>query len=386
MLEFSLNKSFCTGCTACRSICPKKCIRMIEDEEGFLYPVNDETCIHCGLCEKICPIQNPIQGAVNVNQLVFACKSKSFDIWKTSASGGAFTEICKCFGDSKTLVFGAAYDGLSVKHVGIKGVDNVYPLRKSKYVASDLKDTFIEAKTALLENNKVIFCGTPCQIAGLRKFLGKDYPNLLLIDFVCHGVGSQDVWRNCVELTAHKFKKKPIGYFFREKRSVFEDRYIQRIVFEDGTSSFLGRDLYHSLFLNQICLRPSCGESCAFRTQNRQSDISLADYKNIDADFKNDVDKRYNYTAVVFNTNKSLALIDCLRKSSELIQSSLESIKRDNPLFFTQTKTNIAQRNKFFADYGRNKKRAIIRWSKKNKTRKKGQLILKIRKIFGIKH
>ena len=381
MLNFIADKHLCTGCTACKSICPKKCITMESDLEGFLYPIKSTLCVNCGLCERVCPIQNPIQGSVNTIQLAFACKSKSYEIWKTSASGGAFTEICKCFGDSETIVFGAAYDGLQVKHIGIKGVDNIQPLRKSKYVASDLKDTFCEAKNALLDMKKVIFCGTPCQIAGIRKYLGKDYDNLLLIDFVCHGVGSQKVWRKCVDMLSSNYKKEPVAYFFREKRDFFEERYLQKIVFRDGGSAIVKNDFYQSLFLNQICLRPSCGEFCIFRDQNRQGDITLADYKNPDLDFPDQVDQRFNYTAVIFNTKKSLKLIDSLNKSADLIPSSVGNVVRDNPLFLAQTKTFTLQRNHFFKSFQANEKKAIVKWTKK--TTRKNCLIKKlVKKLF----
>ena len=178
------NKEKCTGCTACMASCPVNCISMIRDEEGFLYPTADEKCIHCGKCEKICPQNNKTIIFDQVEKKAYAALSFDKEIWYRSASGGAFSEICKVFenNDSNTIFVGAKWNGLKVEESCVEGSANILPLCKSKYIASDVNDTFRRIKMFLLKNQKVLFCGTPCQVAGLRNFLGREYDNLFLID------------------------------------------------------------------------------------------------------------------------------------------------------------------------------------------------------------
>ena len=182
MLSFTKNKSECMGCSACMAACPVDCISMQIDEEGFWYPFSSDACIHCGRCERVCPILRTDKTAHHEAQRAFACLTKDDAIWRRSASGGAFSEICFAWGDEKTIVVGAAWDGLKVHHVCVEGVSNIAKLCKSKYVASYPENTFREIKNYLKEGRKVIYCGVPCQVAGLNSFLNHSYDNLLTID------------------------------------------------------------------------------------------------------------------------------------------------------------------------------------------------------------
>ena len=193
MLTFNPNKSNCTGCAACYSVCPTHCISMDADEEGFLYPNASDACVHCGLCETVCPAILP-KANNNYVQKAVAAVSKDYEIWKRSSSGGAFSEICRQWADDDTLIVGAAWDGLKVHHIGVYGFENIAPLCKSKYISSAIEDSFIEIRNELRGGRKTIFCGCPCQVAGLKAFLGKDYNNLLTIDLICHGQGSPIVF------------------------------------------------------------------------------------------------------------------------------------------------------------------------------------------------
>ena len=198
MLYFTKQKSECTGCSACAAACPVKCIAMEPDAEGFLYPVASDACIRCGRCEAVCPIKKEREPKDLPNKVAIAAVSKNFRIWRRSASGGAFSEICRIWGDDETIVFGAAWNGFRVEHVGVTGVDNIAPLCKSKYVASAVGDSLSQVRQALAEGKKVIFCGTPCQVAGLNGYLGSAHDNLLTIDLICHGVGSPEVFTQCI--------------------------------------------------------------------------------------------------------------------------------------------------------------------------------------------
>lgn len=350
MLYFTENKSLCTGCTACLSVCPQKCIKMERDIEGFLYPVASDRCIRCGRCEKVCPRLNKFEGYSCDKQVAYAAVSKDKQIWKRSASGGAFSEICRAFGDSDTLVCGAKWNGLRVEHECIVGVENIEPLCKSKYVASNLGNCFSQIKSKLENGGKVIFCGTPCQVAGLRAYLGKEYDKLLLIDLICHGVGSPFVFEECIRLTGIQLGITPIKYCFRYKPgNTFITRHISLI--SDGEKEYLiTEDQYNQLFLSQKCLRPSCGENCIYRNEARQADFTIADFNGADFPFKDLTLEKENYSSIVVNSDKAIKLMNEIQTLMKVYFVDIKNIKKYNPLFFRQTWYSY-DRDAFFEDF-----------------------------------
>ena len=281
MLSFLKQKSDCVGCGACKAACPVSCIEFKIDAEGFAYPEANDKCINCDKCLKVCPVAHAHEKKAQKHE-GYAAVSKDYSVWKKSASGGAFSELCAAFGDEKTLICGAAWNGLSVEHICVEGVSEIAPLRKSKYVQSDTKDTYKQIKDRLSSGGKAIFCGTPCQVAGLKNYLGKDYENLLLIDFICHGVGSPKVFEECIKLVEKQFGKKIKSYGFRAKRKAHEVDHLTEYVFEnDKKTYFAGKDPYIKLFLSQNALRPCCGKNCAFRNEYRYGDVTIADFKGL---------------------------------------------------------------------------------------------------------
>ena len=190
------NKEKCCGCGACAQKCPKQCISMLEDEEGFLYPhVDVENCVNCHICEKVCPFLNiqeqceplDIFAAVNINE------SERID----SSSGGVFVALAKYILNEDGVVFGAVFDkSWEVHHVYAETIEDVYPMMGSKYVQSRVENSFQDVDSFLKKGRKVLFVGSPCQVKGLLHFLkGKDVSNLLAVEFLCHGVPSPGVWR-----------------------------------------------------------------------------------------------------------------------------------------------------------------------------------------------
>lgn len=363
MLDFNPEKSNCTGCSACYSVCPVSCITMSSDEEGFLYPTADaEVCIHCGLCEKVCPMCNPKVNDSIKGQTAYAAVSKSADIWRRSASGGAFSEICRIWGDKETMIVGATMEFPNVHHIAVVGYDNIAPLCKSKYVSSAIEDVFKQIHSYLKTDRKVIFCGCPCQVDGLKSYLRKEYDNLLTLDLICHGQGSPLVFKECMNTISESIGENIISYEFRHKGKVFDSDYIASLRTIDKT--YLSKqDPYISLFLSQNCLRPCCGSNCKYRTSQRKGDLTLADCKGLWDIFPDLLGTKRNYSTIVANTKKGHIVADALSSVMDIRIATIDSVKKYNPLFYRQTK-DAEHRDDFFADFIVNPQCAIAKWGK----------------------
>lgn len=362
MLEFNKIKKDCTGCFACYSKCPRQCITMVEDEEGFLYPnlTFPEKCINCGLCEKVCPNIN-IREYVNIEQKAYVALTSNDNVWRQSSSGGAFTEICNAWGDDNTYIVGAAWDGLYVHHIGVLGVKNISSLCKSKYVSSNIENVYREIREQL-KNNKVIFCGTPCQVSGLRAYLNKDYQNLLTIDLICHGVGSPKVFRSCIDVINKQENDNLEQYCFRVKRKYHEMDYLSKLVFSTKTK-YVINDQYMQLFLRQLCHRPSCGHNCKYRgRQNRQGDFTIADFKGMKYVLPQLCGSKKNYSTIVVNSSKALHLISILQHYMEIHEVPLLSVVKYNSQFEKQSWI-VSERDSFFSDYIKEPLNAITKWT-----------------------
>lgn len=364
MLFFMKERAQCTGCGACYNICPIKCITMEKDEEGFLYPTASDRCVHCGKCQTVCPA---VTGKENENspmqQKAYCALTRDKKVWRQSTSGGAFTEICKAWDNGDSIFCGAAWTGLDVGHQCVQSIDEIKSLRKSKYVASDTRDVFKEIKDHLKAGKRIVFCGTPCQVAGLKSFLGREHENLLLIDLICHGVGSPEVFRACVKNLSNQFGERICSYEFRAKRNAHQTDYLQKIEKENGKALYIQRDPYIQLFLSQHCLRPSCGKNCRYRSEHRQGDITIADFKGLTEVFPDLNGCKRNYSSVIVNTPKGESIIPKLEKTMELRECSIEDIKKYNPLFCRHT-WDSEKREVFFQEFIASPDQTIESWCK----------------------
>lgn len=268
----SVNKSFCVGCEACVQICPKRCVKMREDVEGFLYPcVDKELCVSCGRCEKVCP-------ALNVNTIreplkVYAAKNRSEGVRMQSSSGGIFTLLAEAVITEGGVVFGARFDeNWEVIHDYCETKEELALFRGSKYVQSRIGKTYLQAGQFLENGRKVMFTGTPCQIAGLKRFLQKEYGGLLAVEVACHGVPSPRVWRNYLRESVNKaYKVSDISkgtnviqncirsIDFRAKNNGWKV-FSVCIEYKNGTNDItpVGNNEYMDVFLSNLSLRPSC--------------------------------------------------------------------------------------------------------------------------------
>jgi NAD-dependent dihydropyrimidine dehydrogenase PreA subunit len=342
----------CTGCAACANACPHGFIRFESNEEGFLYPEVSSECVGCGCCDNACPIlSGQTEFVPEVEQCALAAVSRDPAIRRASSSGGAFSEICKAYGDAETVVFGARFEGMRVVHSYVIGVKNIAPFCKSKYVQSDIGDCFAEAREFLKEGRKVIFSGTPCQLAGLRAFLGRRYERLLCVDIICHGVGSPGVFALAWRDIEKRAGKKLISYTFRnrfERLGNWRD-FVCCYEFEDGQRIGEPADAYQRFFLAQLCLRASCGENCKFRNRNRAGDITIADFKGKFHVFPKMMDHR-NYSTIIANTKKGNSVCRHLTSSMKVLPCSMNDIERFNPIFFKSTNAN-PDRERFFKSF-----------------------------------
>lgn len=297
----------CCGCEACVQRCPRRCITLYEDDEGFLYPQVDEgKCIDCGLCEKVCPVV--LQGAGRRPLKVYAAKNPDEEIRRESSSGGVFTLLAEKILSEGGVVFGARFDACwEVVHDYTENVEELSAFRGSKYVQSRIGDSFRQTECFLKTGRKVLFSGTPCQIAGLKLFLKKEYDNLLTVDFICHGVPSPGVWRKYLkEIAARRVAGK--NSVLRASLNKSDDvlRNISSISFRDKVLGWkkysfvvcfsatdgaekntvlLSEDLYTNLFLRgflaDLYLRPSC-YACPAKDLKSGSDLTIGDFWGVE--------------------------------------------------------------------------------------------------------
>lgn len=332
------DKRKCCGCHACANICPKHCIEMVYDDEGFLYPkIDKDKCINCGLCEKICPIlkkeklqKKDIEKKI---PLAYAMKNKNLEVRMKSSSGGIFSLIAEYVLNQNGVVFGAGFDkNFKVVHTKIDKVEDIEKLRISKYVQSEIGDTYRQAKELLNEGRIVLFTGTPCQIGGLLSFLGKDYPNLYTQDLICHGVPSPKVWEKYVEYREKEANSKIEKVIFRKKVDSWK-RYSFSFMFKNKTEYLRTpyyKDPMMKMFLLNKCLRPSC-HKCAFKEINRFCDITLADFWGING-VKPEMNDDKGTSLVLIHSEKGKKLFEEIKDKVDLCPVDFYKAIRHNPM------------------------------------------------------
>ncbi len=366
------DKKDCCGCHACSNACPKQCITMQADEEGFLYPIVDkETCIDCGLCEKVCPVINQNEPRKPLH--VYAAYNKNEEIRMQSSSGGIFTLLAEAIINEGGVVFGAKFDkDWNVVHDYTETIEGIAAFRGSKYVQSTIGNTYSQAKKFLQAGRKVLFSGTPCQIAGLKKYLRKEYDNLLTVDIICHGVPSPKVWSRYIDENIKKIRaeraagkntvssslnESPVitGISFRDKthgwkKYGFRISYAASEAAENSVSESANSiceshttNAFMRAFLSDTILRPSCYE-CPTKQGKAYSDITIADFwgiNTIDPTFDDDK----GCGAIFLNTEKGANAYPL--ELTEYKEKTFDEVITYNSAYYKSSKPH-QNRKKFF--------------------------------------
>lgn len=344
------DKSQCCGCWACSNACPKHCIEMIEDEEGFRYPhVDKDKCIDCGLCEKVCPLQKPKMDETLPES--FVVQQKDSDVLRTSTSGGFFTAISKWAIEQGGVVFGAAFgEDMELRHTYAETLEDCKKFRGSKYVQSLIGDCYSKVKDFLAQGRVVVFSGTPCQISGLYNFLrGRKYDSLVTVDLVCHGTPSPLLLRKYLAYHSSLVGSKVVDYRSRDKYYGYNYS-TASIWFNDKTKEYhkgMEMDMMLRLYFKNICSRPSCYQ-CHFKTINRVSDITIFDCwdaPSVSSDFSSK-----GATNVFVHTCFGHKIFDLIKENFVWHKSEINSIiKRDGVMIKNVVPEN-PRRREFFDD------------------------------------
>lgn len=351
MIQFQ-HKKDCCGCGACAQVCPKHCITLTEDAEGFLYPnVDTSVCVRCGLCDSVCPILAEKLPEGPVLQ-TYAAYARDEVICLASSSGGIFTLLAQQILNQGGVVFGAAFDDdFSVHHIMIEDPQDLPLLRGSKYVQSRIEDTYIQAKTLLEAGRTVLFSGVGCQIAGLKAYLNKPYPQLYTVDVLCHGVPSPKLWRSYLQTRQSACGSPVSGASFRDKTDGWKE-FSMVIRFQDGQTykSPRGTDDYLQFFQEDICLRPSCHD-CRFKTLPHPSDLTLGDAWGIESRMPQ-MHHGKGTSLVLVNTEKGQQLFDAT--SSDMVFQPGETDRLLPPYEDSRTSVKPHPRRKpFFSALGK---------------------------------
>lgn len=349
-----INKVDCCGCNACFNICPKDCIVMFRDNEGFLYPkVNVKDCIECDLCVKVCPQVHPFPEPERKEQRAFIVQNKDENILRESTSGGAFSAIATRVLQEGGVVFGAAYESeekLYVIHRYVEEESDLKIYRSSKYVQSDIQSCFREVKQFLLEGRLVCFSGTPCHVEGLLLFLRKKkYTNLILIDFVCRAVPSPLVLKKYIDYKGKHIKGTFTNILFRDK--IYGYKYSNLSIYNQdkklGYHSGIDSDPYLRAFFSGLSIRPSCTQ-CKFKKRYRESDLTLWDCFDV-AKFSRRMDNDKGVTRIITHSSQGDRMIESIKPLVEI-----EEINSDKAVYNVKELTQSAipnnKRDAFFYD------------------------------------
>lgn len=350
-MSYILKNDKCTGCAACANVCPKNCIKMLADSEGFFYPeIDKKRCIGCDLCKSVCSVYNKSLKNTDRKKQAYACFSKSENIVKKSSSGGLFFEISKKVIDNNGYVCGAEYDDdFSVRHVMTNKKEFLNRLMKSKYIQSSVNGIYDEIKKALINERQVLFMGTPCQVKGLKLFLKKDYNNLICGEVVCHGVPSYKVLKKYTDYVSNNSQLKYID--FRDKENGWRN-YSVKMKFENDIEYNISNSecLFLIGFINNLYLRKSCYQ-CECKLNSTYADFTLGDLWGADKIVPN-IDNNKGISLFISNSDKGDAILKSLSDDIFIKKLENDDYLNFNPSIIKSSEMNI-KRKDFFDNFNR---------------------------------
>lgn len=346
-----INKTTCTGCTACLSVCNKFAISMVASSKGFVYPkVDEEICVNCGRCVKVCPTNGFIKQK-DISPLVYAVVHNNNDVLTNSSSGGLFTAISDYVLSEGGVVYGAVQDSnVQTFHNRAATVDERNRQRGSKYVQSELKNTIGEAIRDLKDHRLVLFTGTPCQIAGISNAIGSSplRANLILMDIICNGATSPLIFQEYLNYCEKKFGSKVIAHYHRPKD--FGWGHNEKNVFANGkidnTSDY--SKAWKKIFYSGNPLRDCC-YNCPFASMDRVSDFTIGDFWGIQ-NTKISLPTEHGVSLCIINSAKGASLFDKFSKSMQVEEAKLEDAIVKQPRL-RGICANPENKDKFWSDY-----------------------------------
>lgn len=348
MIEIK-NKINCCGCGVCETVCPRKCLTLCQDEDGFNYPkINTDACIDCDACKKVCPILNIPTKSISLKRM-YACSNYNHYLKMHSSSGGIFSLLANFVLQKSGVVFGVKFsDSYRFSlFTYIKSSHELLQLMGSKYIQARTEHIYRKVKEELSGGYPVLFSGTPCHVVALTNYLNRKYDNLYLVDISCHGVPSEKAWNRYLDCREVEVGAKVIQASFRSKESGWKNFSIST-EFSNGAhhAEIFTKDSYGKAFTRRLLFRPSC-EHCKFKGLNRYSDITLADFWGID-EISNQFNDDQGTSLVIAHTEKGVKLIDNIKEGAKIISVSQEQGTRRNPYLFRSVVPH-SNKEKFFA-------------------------------------
>lgn len=348
------NKVQCCGCHACGDVCTKNAITFKTDIEGFWYPeVDKDLCIECGLCEKVCPILQPADKVIRYDEpRVFAAYTKDDAIRSDSTSGGIHSMLAQAMYEKNAYVGGAVYnEDHTVSQIIDDDPARLPEIRSSKYLQSDASGVYKDIRAKLREGREVFFCGCPCQVQALYKFLGnKEYKNLTTCDFICRGVNSPKVFLKYMDMLERQYGAKATEIKFKNKKWGWHN-FSMRVNFANGKEYC--KDRWHDLFFIGYLqagnfTRPSC-YNCHFKGFPQKADITLADFWGIERIDKS-MDQDKGTSLVMINSDKGMSLFSTIKDRVIYKEFAMEDARAGNPAMFGSLKESKPNRDAFFRD------------------------------------
>lgn len=342
----------CCGCAACANVCPKKCIQMKANKEGFLYPkVLADACIKCGACEKVCPVLYSEPEKKADREETWAVSALDPEILRVSSSGGMFTVLAqKCLNEGG-CVFGAAFseDMRTVRHVMVETMEELNTLRGSKYIQSEIGDCYTAVRDQLKAGRRVLFTGTPCQTAGLKNFLGREYDNLLTVDLICHGAPSALLWQKYLDAKEKEMGGKAVTANFRSKKNGWR-AFGMQIDFHNGLSSYqtISKDPFLQIFLKNASLRESCYHCAVKKKDGFISDITMGDFWGVEKAAP-EMDNPMGVSLALIHTENGMRYFEQIKAAFYAKKVNKESALRLNPVY-RQSVIRPKKRDRIYAD------------------------------------